>query len=197
MSVGLFTAAGCSADKANETSAKSASNDSAGPAPAAPTPAPPDTHGMQMAGTGHPDHDFLRRMSDHHHGMIQMVHATIERKDVPDVMGAAKKMDASQDAELDVMVTMLEKDFKDPYAPMLMPDAKTMGSELASLSGKDYEKKFLENTIMHHKEGIRMIDEYLPKSSNPQLKQLAEKMKTEQAAEVAEYTKTLARLAGK
>lgn len=171
-----------------------------------PAPAPMAMAGDSMAGhdmsgmgsmanmTGDADHDFLRMMSDHHKGLIRMAHMTKDRKEGGAAVADAKKLDAAQDKELDHMVTMLEKDFKDPYAPKVMPAHQSMADELKAKSGKEYDRTFYRNVIAHHGEAIKMIDEYLPKAKNAMLKQMAEQMKADQSKEIADFQRQVARL---
>lgn len=150
--------------------------------------------GMQtggMAMTGDADHDFLRMMSDHHKGLIAMVHPTLDKKENLAVKGDAAKMDKKQDAELEKMVTMLDQQYKDAYTPMVMPDNQRIVDELNGKSGADYSRTFLKNVIAHHQQAIKMIDDYLPKAKNAQIKSMAEKMKTDQAKEITELQRKL------
>ncbi len=147
-----------------------------------------------MAMTGDADHDFLRMMSDHHKGMIAMAHMTKERKDVGSAATDANKIDAAQDKELDRMMTMLEKDFKDAYAPKVMPDNQAMADKMKGMKGTEYERAFYENTITHHQAAVKMVDEYLPKGKNAAIKQMAEKIKADQKKEIAEFQKKIGRL---
>lgn len=155
-----------------------------------------DMSGMQgMANmTGDADHDFLRMMSDHHKGLIQMAHMTKDQKGLASAAADATKLDAAQDKELDQMVTMLEKDFKDPYAPKVMPEHQAMADELKTKSGKDYERTFYQDVIKHHQEAVKMVDDYLPKAKNAMLKQMAEKMKADQTKQIAEFQQKVANL---
>jgi uncharacterized protein (DUF305 family) len=137
--------------------------------------------------TGDADHDFLRMMSDHHKGLIQLVHMTQDRKDVGSAARDAAKLDAVQDKELDRMVTMLEKDFKDPYAPKAMPEHQAMATDLGTRSGREYERTFYQDIVKHHQEAIKMIDDYLPRAKNPTVKRMAEKMKADQTKEIAAF----------
>lgn len=71
-----------------------------------------------MSGPASPDQAFLEMMSDHHKGLITIVHETIEQnKGTPVARADAMNLDRSQDAELDTMVTMLETKYHDPYGP--------------------------------------------------------------------------------
>lgn len=152
--------------------------------------------GMNMSGmanmTGDPDRDFLRMMSDHHKGLIAMVHPTMEKKENLAVKADASKMDKKQDAELETMITMLEQQYKDSYTPSVMPENQRMADELKGKSGPDYSRTFLRNVIAHHEEAVRMIDDYLPRAKNPQVKAMAEKMKSDQTKEIAELQRKLA-----
>lgn len=142
--------------------------------------------------TGDPDHDFLRMMSDHHKGLILMVHETVDNKEKLGVKPLAIRLDKEQDAEMDTMMTMLEKDYKDPYAPKVMPEHQAMADDLKGKTGADYDRAFLTDVTKYHEEAVKMIDDYLPKATQPALKQMAEKMK---AAEVKEIAEMRARLA--
>jgi uncharacterized protein (DUF305 family) len=193
----LATSAACAkSDKPADSAAATASAPATATASAGDSMAGHDMSGMQgMANmTGDADHDFLRMMSDHHKGLIQIVHMTKDRKDVGSAAADAAKLDAAQDKELDEMVTMLEKDFKDPYAPKVMSEHQAMADELKAKSGKDYERTFYQDIIKHHQEAIKMIDDYLPKAKNPTLKQMAEKMKAAQTKEVADFQQKVAKL---
>ena len=144
--------------------------------------------------TGNPDHDFLRMMSDHHKGLILMAHMTKDRKEGGTAVADATKLDTKQDRELDRMVSMLEKDFKDPYAPKVMPEHQAMADSLKSKTGKDYDRTFYQDLIKHHQEAIKMIDDYLPKAKNTMVKQMAEQMKADQTKEIADFQQKASRL---
>ena len=151
--------------------------------------------GSNMAGmamSGDADHDFLRMMTDHHKGMIAMAHMTKEQKPAPGSAADATRLDTKQDAELDKMQTMLEKDFKDTYTPKVTPDNQGMVDQLRGMSGADYDRTFYQNVVMHHQQAIKMIDDYLPKGKNAMLKQMAEKMKADQTKEIAAFQKKTA-----
>lgn len=198
----LATAAACSK---RDTKADSLAAGANAPVTSATTPADSmsgmpgmgGTGGMQhdMANmTGNADHDFLRMMSDHHKGLILLAHMTRDRKAGGSAVTDAAKLDAAQDKELDHMVTMLEKDFKDPYAPKVMPQHQALADALKGKSGTDYDRTFYQSVIRHHQEALTMIDEYLPRSKNAMLKQMAEQMKADQSKEIADFQRKVARL---
>ena len=190
--ISLMTFAACS-PKPDSTA------DSTAIAPAPSMSAPGDSAttstNMQMSGmanmTGDPDRDFLRMMSDHHKGLIAIVHPTLDKKENLAVKGDAAKMDKAQDAEIEKMITMLDKQYKDTYTPSVMPDNQRMVDELKGKSGADYSRTFLKDVIAHHQQAIKMVDEYLPKAKNAQVKSMAQKMKSDQTKEIAQLQKKL------
>ena len=142
------------------------------------------------------DRQFLRMMSDHHKGLIEIVHMTQDRTSGGPEIADAKMLDAAQDKQLDDMVTMLEKEYKDPYSPSVMPEHRAMLDALKGKSGKDYSRTFYQDIIKHHEEALAMIDAYLPNAKSATVKQMAEMMKTMQAKEVATFGGKLKTLGG-
>lgn len=152
----------------------------------------PDTGMGAMSGmdnTSNPDQNFLRTMSDHHLGILLMAHEA-EKKGV-EVKTEAKKIDTAQDAELNKMVAMLETDFKDQYTPKVTSENQAMAEALKQKSGAAYDTTFRENVIKHHQQALKMIGEFLPKLTRPDLKQMAEKMKADQTREIAKFKREL------
>lgn len=149
------------------------------------------THVMGMAGmTGNPDQDFLRMMSDHHKGLIEMAHLTMEdQRAAAPVQADAEKLDRIQDAELDAMVTRLEGQFKDPYSPKLIPSNQTMLDDLKAQPASSFARTFYQHVVKHHQEAITMIDKSLPTMKDAAVKAMAERMKRDQTREITEYRK--------
>ncbi|MEO5816228.1 MAG: DUF305 domain-containing protein [Gemmatimonadaceae bacterium] len=191
----LGSLAACATSEKTPDSAAALHTDSAATSGMRDSMAGHDMSAMPMANmTGDADHDFLRMMSDHHKGLIQIAHMTKDRKEKSPAVTDAVKMDAAQDKELDQMVTMLEKDFKDPYSPKVMPEHQAMADALKTQTGTGYDRSFYENVIKHHQEAITMINTYLPNAKNPMLKQMAETMKADQTKEIAAFQQKLSKL---
>ncbi len=134
------------------------------------------------------DQEFLRVMSDHHQGLIALVHPTMEGNTAtPAARAAARTLDKVQDAELDTMVTILETRFKDPYGPTVTPDNKALAERLARQTGAAYDRTFYQDVIAHHREAIDLIDQYLPKLTRPDLKAMAQRMRAEDTRAIAAY----------
>ena len=153
--------------------------------------------GMSAMGatTGNADQDFLRMMSDHHKGMVTMAHEVREQKG-SSVKDIATRLDTQQDKELDQMTTMLERDFKDPYAPKIMAENQKTIDALKTKTGADFDRTFLQNTMMHHQEAIKMVDGYLPNSKSAAIRKMAEKIKADQTREIGEFQQRIAKIKG-
>ena len=195
---GLVIAAACSAPSDRRDEAKTPV--------AAPAAAPAsDTAHPAMAGkedgmsamsgmTGDADHDFLRMMSDHHKGLILLAHEAKERPKPSATIADGRTLDTKQDAELDRMVTMLEKDFKDPYSPKVLPEHQAVHDALEAKKGKEFDRMFYQSVIAHHQQALTMIDGYLPKAKNPAIRKMAETMKADQAREIRDFQQKLSKL---
>ncbi|MDB4879665.1 MAG: putative lipoprotein [Gemmatimonadetes bacterium] len=137
--------------------------------------------------TRNADHDFLRMMSDHHEGLLVMTGMAKDRAGST-ASSDARRMETAQRTERDHMLMMLTQDFRDStYAPRVMPRHRAMSDSLGARSAADFDRTFYENVIAHHREAITMIDVYLPKAKHAMLKSMAEKMKADQAKEIAEF----------
>ena len=192
----LFGVAACSAkEKAADTAVGAPASSPAGMKPDSMAMGGAGMSGM-TAQAGDADRDFLRKMSDHHKGLIALVHMTQERNGVGTAKADAATMDKAQDAELDAMMTMLEKTYKDSYAPKVMPEHQAMAVSLKLMSGKGYERTFYEDIVKHHTEAIAMIDGYLPNAKSAEVKAMAEKMKADQSREIADFQQKRAKIGG-
>ncbi|MEO7521043.1 MAG: DUF305 domain-containing protein [Gemmatimonas sp.] len=192
----LFAATACGGEAKNETAA-----DSMVATAGATTSAGPDTGMAGMAGmdhsnmagmTGNADQDFLRMMSDHHKGLVAWAHMTKDGKGSTEAVRAdARKLDNAQDADLDTMTTMLETSFKDAYQPKILPMHQAMADSLRALSGAAYDRTFYHHVIQHHQDGLKMMDEYLPKLTRPELKAMVQRMKDAHAREITEFERKM------
>ncbi len=138
------------------------------------------------------DQEFLRMMADHHKGLILMAHETMERKDKLASASDAKKLDQEQDADLDRIAAAL-KGMNDNHTPKASAEAQQMTASLMKLSKTEFDHAFWQNTIDHHRQGVQMIDKFLPNLTHPDVKTLAERMRSAQVREIDEMTKKLGR----
>ena len=133
------------------------------------------------------DHEFLRMMADHHEGMIQMATAAMTKGSNPTTQADAHKLHTKQADEQKQMIAMIQSQYQETLKPMVMASNKAMNDALQAKSGADYDRTFYANVIAHHREGISMTDQILPRITKPEIRQMAEKMKADQQKEIAEF----------
>jgi uncharacterized protein (DUF305 family) len=59
-------------------------------------------------------------------------------------------------------------------------------------SGAAYDRDFYRDVVTHHRQAIQMIDQFLPRLKNPQVRQMAEQMRRDQTRELSEFERKAA-----
>jgi uncharacterized protein (DUF305 family) len=147
-----------------------------------------------MAGGGpaeDADHEFLRMMSDHHEGLEVMGADAMNRAVDDSVKSVAHNLHTKQAAQQDTMVSMIQRAYNEQYTPSIMPKNAAQADSLRQMSGADADRYFLRTTIAHHEEAIGMIDDFLPRFTKPEVRQMAEQMRREQQREIEELQSKL------
>ena len=144
--------------------------------------------GMNTTPAKDADQEFLRMMVDHHEGLTEMLDPALEKATSATAKQDAKKVHDKQHQEQERMIAMLQSSYNETKQPMIMPSNKPMVDDLKnSQPGAAYDKKMYEHVIMHHEEGIKMINDLLPRLTKPDVRQMAEKMKADQQKEIEEF----------
>lgn len=133
------------------------------------------------------DHEFLRMMSDHHEGMVMMMRPAMDKASSSTAKADAKMLHDKQARERDSMVAMIRTSYQETITPMQMPSGKAMNDSLQQKSGTAYDRDMYRHVIMHHQEGVKMIDDFLPRLKRPEVRQMAEKMRADQQREIQEF----------
>ncbi|MEQ4723184.1 DUF305 domain-containing protein [Nonomuraea sp. B19D2] len=142
---------------------------------------------------------FTQMMIAHHQQAIQMAELASTRASNTEVKDLAEKIKASQQPEIETMQGWLEAWGKPMPTgdmghemPGGMSDADMQKLEKAQ--GAAFDKQFLKLMIVHHRGAITMARAERKRGENPQAKQLAEKIISDQQAEVEQMRKMLDRL---
>jgi uncharacterized protein (DUF305 family) len=130
------------------------------------------------------DQEFLRRMVDHHQGLILMAQQAMERGSTDSVKAEAHELHQKQETEQREMLAILQREYGDAHQPSVMPAHQAMLDSLTSKAGADYDMAFRMNVVAHHREGIKMTDEFLPRLARPEVKSMAERGKTDQQKDI-------------
>jgi uncharacterized protein (DUF305 family) len=151
-------------------------------APPSPQPSPAVT-----LSTGDPDHDFLRRMSDHHAGLMVLIHAAIESNRSPSLLPVIRNIEDDHDRELDTMFTMLRRIYKDGYVPVAGIDYTRMAQTLRAGIGDSIT--FFRAALKTEEQALQMLTEYLPEARNAQVKRFADELRRDEPREIAAIRK--------
>jgi uncharacterized protein (DUF305 family) len=147
---------------------------------------------MAMTPAKDADHEFLRKMSDHHQGMVEMASPSATKAISRGAQLDAKAVHDQRLAERDSMVAMIREWYGEAHGPKAVPKHRTMNDTLQSLAGVDFDRTFYHLTIGHHREGVAMVDAWLPRLARPAVRALAETMRADQQRRIAEFEKKLA-----
>ena len=137
------------------------------------------------------NHEFLREMSDHHEGLIAMASAAMTKASKQTTQGDAHNLHTKQEEEQKRMVAMIQSSFGEAYSPKVMPQHQAMNDSLQAKTGAAYDSTFYADVVKHHQEGIQMVDRFFTRLTNTELRQMAEKMRTEQTREIEEFQRKM------
>ncbi|WP_454300523.1 DUF305 domain-containing protein [Salana multivorans] len=173
--------------------------------PAAGTAAEETTGSATEAEDVHNDADtmFAQMMIVHHEGAIEMADLAVEKADSEEVRSLAERISAAQGPEIEKMTSWLEAwgEETSPMGGMEGMDHGDMDMEgmsqeeamadLESMSGAEFDQRFLELMIAHHRGAVDMAQEELDGGENPQALDLAQKIIDDQEREIAEMEQLL------
>ncbi|WP_324653840.1 DUF305 domain-containing protein [Georgenia sp. H159] len=146
---------------------------------------------------------FAQMMIVHHEGAIEMADLAVEKADSEEVRSLAERISAAQGPEIEKMTSWLEAwgEETSPTGGMEGMDHGDMDmegmsqeeamAELESLSGAEFDQRFLELMIAHHRGAVDMAQEELDGGENPQALELAQKIIDDQQAEISEMEELL------
>ena len=138
------------------------------------------------------DHEFLRRMSDHHQGMVRMASPSATKAISRGAQLDAQALHDAQLAERDSLLALIRASYGEAHDPKATPQHAAMNDTLQSLAGVDFDRTFYRMAIDHHREGVAMVDAYLPRMKQTEIRELAEALRAVRQREIAELEKKLA-----
>jgi len=144
--------------------------------------------GSSMAGMGMlDDQSFLALMIQHHQGAIDMAKIAQERAEHPEIKQLAQGIITAQQGEIDQMTAWSQEWFgtATPVADQTMSN-QSMGMDMdmsALKTAQPFDKAFIDAMIPHHQGAIMMAQMILQSTQRPELKQLANSIRTDQQKE--------------
>lgn len=135
------------------------------------------------------DAQFLKSMVDHHEGFVVMATAVMTKASKAATQQDAHMLHTKQAAERDSMVVMLRADYGASKTPTVTEKNRAQNDSLQKLSGAQYDRTFYRLVIDHHRAGIAMIDSVSPRLTKDRVRAMAQKMKSDQEKEIADFQK--------
>lgn len=144
---------------------------------------------------------FAQMMIEHHRQAIEMASLADTRAASTDVKALATKIKQAQQPEIDTMTGWLTAWDKPAPMPSMsggmdmgsmshgpMPGAMTDAdmSKLMDAKGAAFDKQFLTMMIAHHQGAVTMAKQESTQGSSPDAKALADKIVTDQQAEITQ-----------
>jgi uncharacterized protein (DUF305 family) len=137
---------------------------------------------------------FLQNMIPHHQQAIMMSQMALTHATTPQVKDLATRIQAAQQPEIDQMRRLLaawgvpaNPGGIGPMGGMMGPmGGMGPGQGPGMMSGTNFDRMFLQNMIVHHQGAIDMSNTELAQGSNPETRQLAQKIINAQQAEIKE-----------
>lgn len=140
------------------------------------------------------DIQFLDTMIEHHRQGIEMFKLAVQKAHSKKVKSKAQIMLDEQQKDIPKLQSLRNKVQANAQESVNMdlPGMENMSmDELASETGKDFDKEFLEMTIKHHEGAIKMSEDALKKAQNKDVKNKAQITIEKQNKEIVELKKML------
>lgn len=152
----------------------------------------------EAAGHNDADTQFAQMMIVHHEGAIEMAELAAQQATTAEVKALADRIAGAQGPEIELMTSWLESwDEELPaeaemggmdHGPMEMDgmDQEAVMEQLVSLSGTEFDRRFLELMTDHHRGAIEMSEEFRATGQNTAALQLAGVIIDAQTTEITE-----------
>lgn len=184
-------------------SACGSDDDSAASPPDAASSGASPSSGSVSAAHNEPDIAFITEMHPHHAGALEMAELAETRAEDEGVKALAARIAEAQEPEMERMMDMAQAwDVDMPAgdhggAHASPGDGAGMGMDMTaldSLSGSEFDRRFLEMMIEHHRGALPMARTQLDQGENAQAQRMAEDILRTQQAEITEMQQLLRQL---
>lgn len=174
--VALFGLTGCSSDNGSEDAATTAAETDTAPRivqPGAPGEdvrelTPEELEDLEPLPHTAADVQFMQYMILHHRQALRMTELVPDRSRREDIPLLARRIEISQDAELEQMIAWLEErnaEIPPPggeeahagHLPGMLTEADL--ERLEASEGRRFDRRFLEAMIRHHEGALRMVEQ--------------------------------------
>lgn len=186
----LLSLAACGNDGSMEhTTAPTSASGTTGIATAQPTmTAGGSAPGMNHGGMSMTEAQFIDGMIAHHQGAITMATEATTAATRPEVKQLAQTIVAAQDPEIKQLQGWRTQWYpNEAQTDATMMESMGMGDMMiAQDASKDFDQRFLEAMISHHQGAVQMAETIKGTATHPELRTFAEKVITDQTAEITQ-----------
>lgn len=128
------------------------------------------------------DKTFLEKMIDHHDEAVRISTTVYLRSSDADIQDFTQKVIATQSKEISDMRSWYKDWYGTEYTPSNSHDM--MRKDLLELRGKDLDKAYVEDMIIHHEAAVIMAKQVKITSQKSEIKDLADTIIKTQEAEI-------------
>jgi len=148
---------------------------------------------MLMENGEYSDQRFIDAMASHHQGAVDMARVALVNAEHPEIRQLTENIVSSQEAEIEELRSIKEEQVGDPEIPTkLSPEEMQMMGAMENpgeLENQEpFDRVFIDTMILHHESAIEMAEVAYKETSNPQIRDLTQRIIEAQEGEVEQMT---------
>jgi len=124
---------------------------------------------------------FLEGMIDHHQMAVMQAELCLDEAETPALLSLCQNIITTQEGEIMTMQSWLRDWYGVEYTPAMNMNHLR---PLQRLSGPDFEIRFMQSMIRHHKAALRSSDKCLERAEHPDLLTACQNIITTQTQEI-------------
>jgi uncharacterized protein (DUF305 family) len=141
--------------------------------------------------------DFMTGMIDHHAMAVEMADVCLDNATHAELRAMCEDVIAAQSEEIETMQSWLEDWYSVSYSLEMTRGEMQQMEKLAALSGAEFEIRFMETLVRHHRKAIGMAERCLDRAYHSDLRDLCEGIIATQSAEIAQLESWLCQWYGR
>lgn len=130
--------------------------------------------------------DFMTGMIDHHAMAIEMGEMCLDNAEHAELRAMCEDVVSAQSQEIETMQAWLEDWYSVSYEPEMTPGEMRQMEKLDALAGAEFEIRFMEMLIRHHRMAITEAEKCVDRAYHGELRDLCQGIIEAQSAEIAQ-----------
>jgi uncharacterized protein (DUF305 family) len=141
--------------------------------------------------------DFMTGMIDHHAMALEMGELCLDKAIHPELRAMCQNVIAAQSEEIQTLQSWLADWYGVSHEPEMKPGEMRQMEKLAALSGAEFEVRFMESLIRHHRKAIVSAEGCVDRADHADLRELCQGIIETQSAEIAQLESWLCQWYGR